>query len=567
MYIYAIVMLIHLAKKNKQIANNINDDYKKLYEYDRNINENILNNLYSYEKINEQKFNFHSVKDEIPHTQLVTSIVDMSKGYDYKLKYMKLITIDILLNHSFSFKCVKTYNIYRSNKCFHHLIKTDVKISGMEYDDVIVYVFDTAQFPFFVVLGNGSNWGALDVHIHYIYYYTINKIYNLLYRSEHYLENRETVCKSILDYYNSNNILESNKISYMIGFQSNIGHTYWNEISGFNFLREMNLLKNINNFIIGPYDYYNIGNYLKKNNYNVVRTNDITNINSLLNNNLLVKYNDWYMSESLKEFVICINPYDNKHELNQINDVKKNYYPIITFNLRGLYRHIHNQEEYFSNIINNLLIIYPKLYIIFDGYTVNKNVNLDLYGNEGVKSNLNIFDNSYTTIVNTIISKINTKNYTSLIGSTLNRVFKWLDISNYGLMQLGAGSFLYTWIMNKKALYVGRNLYVNDELLIHVFHDYYYRENRDFTTYINPKLVDFDTYSKPNNEFEFYWKKILCFMLRDLIILEKNNHNLSQHNYIVKYNYYMNWNHDINLDNLIKLDIKNIYKFLQTRLV
>lgn len=557
-------MLLHLIKKRNNT--NINDNYQKLYEYDRNINEEYLNKLSLYEKIHNQKFNFHSVKDEIPHTQLVSGIINMANGYDYKLKYMKLITLDILLNKSFSFKCLKTANTYKSNKCFHYLIKNDIKKSGVEYDDVIVYVFDNADYPFFVVLGNGSNWGALDVHIHYIYYYSINKVYNLFYRADHYLEDLHTICKSIFEYYNNNTILESNKVSYMIGFVPNIGHTYWNDISGFNFLREMNLLEYIDTFIIGPYDYYNVGNYLKNNNFKIIKTNDITKVNVLLNNNLLVKYSDWYMSESLKEFVVNINPFNDVNELNQITYVKNNYYPIITFNLRAVYRNIHNQEEYFSNIINNLLVIYPKLYIIFDGFTINSNVNLDLYGSEGVKSDLNKLNTSYNAVVNKIISMINKKNYTSLIGSSVNRVFKWLDISTYGLMQLGAGSYLYTWIMNKKALYIGRNLYINDELLIHTYHDYYYRENRDFTTYINPKLVDFDTYSKSNNEFAYNWKKILCFMLRDMIILEKNNHKLSQHNYIVKYNYYMNWNDDINIDNLIKLPIQAIYKLLQSKL-
>lgn len=560
-------MYVHHLKT--RYKSNINDTYRNLHVYDRNINDDYINKLNKYEKNNELKFNFHSTKDEIPHKKLVSSIVEMSSGYNYKLKYMKLITIDILLNRSFSFKCLKTSNVYRSNKCFHHLIKNNVTISGVEFDDVIVYVFDMVPMPFFVILGNGSNWGALDVHIHYIYYYTLNKIYNLLYRSEHYLEDIETICKSILSYYYSNrdNIKTSDNISYMVGFQANIGHTYWNEISGFNFLREMDLLKYINNFIIGPYDYYNISDYLHINNHNIIKTSDITKINSLLNNNLLVKYNDWYMSESLKEFVLYINPYNVTSELNQIYDVKKNHYPIVTFNLRGLYRHIYNQEETISNIINNLLIIFPKLYIIFDGYTTNSNINLVTYGNEGVKSDLKTFNNEYDRIINKITSMINTTKYTSLIGSTINRTFKWLEISNYGLMQLGAGSFLYTWIMNKKALYIGRNSNINEELLIHVFHDYYYRENRDYTTYVNPKLVDFDTYANQNNQFEYNWKKILCFMLRDLIILEKNNHSLPQHNYIVKYNYYMNWSDNINLDQLIELSVQDIYKLLQTKLI
>jgi hypothetical protein len=583
MYKNNLLKKFHQLNKNKNLQNinddnnrkgllNIKDSYKNLYEYDRNIPEDYLNKLEKYQELQNIKFNFHSVKKNLVKcSKLVSGIEDLSVEFDYKLKYMKLITLDILINKSFSFKCLKSSNIYRTNKCFHFVIPNNTKISGVEFDDLIIYVFDEIPEPFFVAIGNGSNWGVLDNYIQFIYYYNSDVIFNLHYRDEHHLNNKKELCELILNYYIKNvksqdltsesdsSESEPKKITCMFGYSINIGHTFWNEISGLKFLIDMDVLKYIDNFIIGPYDYFNIHDYLINNNTNVIKEDDITKINNILDNNLLVKYNDWYMSNDMKKFIIDNNKFTNTDELNKIKKVKQNFYPIITINLRGVYRYLYNQEESFIHIINNLLVIYPNLYIIFDGYIKNSNVNLNSYANEGVKSDSNTFDKSYNTILNKIISKISTKNYTSLIGTSLSRELAWLDISHYGLMQLGAGSFNYTWIMNKKALYIGRNTYINEELLLHIFHDFYYRENRDYTTYINPILGDFKQYEKLNKQYDIDWKLIILYMIRDLVILEKHNYFLSQYENILNYNHYMSWGiNEISINNDITINYKII---------
>ena len=98
--------------------------------------------------------------------------------------------------------------------------------------------------------------------------------------------------------------------------------------------------------------------------------------------------------------------------------------------------------------------------------------------------------------------------------------------------------------MNKKCMYIGRNNFVNNSLLIHTYHDFIFREKRDFTTYMNPNMVDFIT--KPNGQFSIDFEIILYFMYRDLLILEKNNYKLSQSENLQKYNIYQSWG----LDNL-----------------
>jgi len=518
--------------------------FNNLYEYPRDIPSNYLEafEMWRNDKVNKLDLN---EKLNIPQKNMITQMFNMAKDVHYIVHQMKLITMDIILNKSFSFKCIETGKIYRSKKSFHVTFQNEHVTIEEGLDDMIIYIFDEISNPFFVCIGGGGRGSALSNEIYLLYYYQKNLVYSF---NEQILtsdSSKINLCERILNYYNTNTIINNEKICTTYGYLANIGHTYWNEVSSFKFLLDLDLLKYVDLFIIGPYDYYNLYDYLKKNSYNVTREKNITCINNILSNNSLIfKYNDMFMYEDLKQFILENNKLEDENEIAQIESVKKNFYPIITFNIRGVYRNLHNQENCITTIINNLLLLYPNMFVIFDGFIKNTEVDLKDYSTEGVNANENIFENSYNNISNTIIQNINTKNYISLIGTTLNRELRWLEISNYGLMQLGAGAFNYTWLMNKKALFIGRNNKVNDELLIHTFHDFYFRENKDFTTYLNPDIVKFDINEK--KEFFIPWKIIFINVLRDIIILEKNNYNLSQIDNFKKYNIYMHFG----LDNL-----------------
>lgn len=514
--------------------------YKNLYDYDRNIPENNLNQLKLYNKNCEEKLDFKNMEEKISNKKFTQEVFHNLLDKDkYLFDKSKLITLDIILNKSFSFKCIKNGNIYKSSKSFHFLINNKTELSASEYDDIVVYVFDEIDEPFFVVMGAGSNYMVLHTHILFIYYFKSNELFYIKF-FDHWLDTKEKICNNLLEYYNSKIINNNKEIVTLFGYSINIGHSYWNDVSGFKFLLDLDLLKLVDNIIIGPYDYYNLSKYLEKNNIKYIREDNLELINKYINDNNLLyfKYNEIFMYEDLKKFVTENNIYTNDDEIKYINKVKENYYPIITFNLRAVYRNLYDQEKKISNIINKLYKIFPKMFVIFDGYIKNENINIQNYISEGVKSNNNIFDTSYNKIITTIIDKITIKNYISLIGSNLERQIAWLDISNYGLMQLGAGAFNYVWLMNKKCIFIGRNIKINEEVLVHAFHDFIFREKKDFTTYINPNIVDFETYKYPNTEFNIDWLLLFKFIYKDLLILKENNYNLLQYQNIEKYNIY-----------------------------
>ena len=137
-------------------------------------------------------------------------------------------------------------------------------------------------------------------------------------------------------------------------------------------------------------------------------------------------------------------------------------------------------------------------------------------------------------------------------------------------MQLGAGAFNYTWLMNKKCIFMGRNQVLNDQLLMHCWHDFYFRENRDFTTYIHPALVNFESHKHINRSFYIDWKVVFFHVIRDIILLEKNNYNLSQYENIKRYNIYMTFGLDIEMNNLLNVDFYDacniIKKIINTKM-
>jgi len=130
-------------------------------------------------------------------------------------------------------------------------------------------------------------------------------------------------------------------------------------------------------------------------------------------------------------------------------------------------------------------------------------------------------------------------------------------------MQMGAGIFNYIWLANKNCICVGRNNYVNDSILIHTYHDFIFRENRVFTTYVNPKYIDQESLISDKKQFIFKKEYLLLYILRDLIILEKNNFTLSQFENFQKYNIYQDWSIEIDINSLLNNDVITNYNIIK----
>ncbi len=205
------------------------------------------------------------------------------------------------------------------------------------------------------------------------------------------------------------------------GFNHNIGHHVWNEISGlYYFLENKDYHNKIDGIIIGHCDSFDMEYYLKqKYNFDVITFNNFFNKNLYYNEgeyyNTFINFinlkdifpvflSSTYIDREIPKMIdFNINNYTN----NKCEEIKfeenKNIIEI-SIDIRTNRRYLMNQDIFYTNLIKNLLKDYNNYFIKinFLGCFQTKNVRFDANNNEFIDQNI---------IVNKIIENFNeTKN-------------------------------------------------------------------------------------------------------------------------------------------------------------
>ena len=179
--------------------------YKKIYEYPRNLPSEYISKLQNWHNDKINKLNLKE-KKQIPKKQMINKMFDMGTDIHYITYHMKLITMDIIINKNFTFKCIESGNIFKTQKCFHITFQNENVLIEQGLDDIIVYIFDNIENPFFVCVGGGGYGGALFNQIYLIYYLKKNKIYSFNETNLSSNESKIKLCKKIIQHYNNNKI-------------------------------------------------------------------------------------------------------------------------------------------------------------------------------------------------------------------------------------------------------------------------------------------------------------------------------------------------------------------------
>jgi hypothetical protein len=187
-------------------------------------------------------------------------------------------------------------SILKTNEIIYNNIKTN-KNKWYFYDFLrkqnycvynIIFQFNKEiGTPLIIFIINKNNPTIIIQNFGYteIYYigYIKEKILIQISHSTSGCHNQLPFIENILPYIT--NISYSNEqLSYkqfiFIGFTINVGHHLWNELSGLNiFLQNPHLFNKINGICIGPYDFFNIENYLKNNyNFKIIKYDNGSNI-------------------------------------------------------------------------------------------------------------------------------------------------------------------------------------------------------------------------------------------------------------------------------------------------
>jgi hypothetical protein len=234
----------------------------------------------------------------------------------------------------------------------------------------------------------------------------------------------------------------SNYKKYLFfGFNMNLGHHLWNEISGLYYFLENNECHNkIDGIIIGPYDSFNIENTLKqKYNFNILKFTDIFqecrhNYFKNLTNIFPIVLNSFYIDKNVKNLID--------------NNILE-----ISIDIRTYRRYLINQDIFYTKLIQNLLEDYKEY-----------NLKINFLG--CFQTNTNTIDKTtheeyieQTKIVNNIIENFNeNKNliFKNLIGEYFFTIKNETIKSKLFIATFGTSvSNLINWIYNKKIVVFG----------------------------------------------------------------------------------------------------------------
>ena len=424
---------------NKQF--NIINNFDISFLYDNlNINCPIFNEYKSYFINNNIEYydNYYILEKHSKYFFWINE--SLNKKYIYiKSPYTsKLLYSDIYFILTIDMNCVHEYII--ANYYFHE-------------EDLILGI------------GLGTGIGAMETQI--LYLINFNK-YNIYYNWNNYSLNNfknkiiENIIKNKdkIKFRDFSNLKKVNITIY--GYQNNLGHNLFNDISGLFILDHFNINKYLDKVIMGNHDNFYINKYFEK--YSNITIDKSIKDLKIMNNNvyrgIIFKYNHFFLSNK------CINFLKNHLEYNfnldfnhvhEINYIKENYYPIIHIVLRIGNDCMLNQDIIISEIINKLTIIYPKIFFYLDGLC--SSLNIDDNDHIGRGSCVKTFKNlkeDYINLVKSIDIKTNTKNYKNLINYEVSILIKYLEISTYSILQLSSISCLSGWICNIPGIQFGR---------------------------------------------------------------------------------------------------------------
>ena len=249
----------------------------------------------------------------------------------------------------------------------------------------------------------------------------------------------------------NNNIISSNnsliKKYIFVGFNENVGHYLWNELSGLSFFLEDSTYHDlIDGIVIGPRDHFNIKDYLTKTyKFNLLSFKDI--YGELYNcykelNCIPLFINSFYINNNVKKMFLVEQRLSNNTNIIEL-----------CFDLRTLRRCLINQDLFYKFIIEQLLND-----IDFASYTFIINIcglfstncfKIDENNKEFIDQNI-LFDNISSSTVNNRIA------FNNLIGKDMNELIAVLIHNKISLTTVGTSMpNICNWAYNIKCITFG----------------------------------------------------------------------------------------------------------------
>jgi hypothetical protein len=309
---------------------------------------------------------------------------------------------------------------------------------------------------------------------------------------------------------------EAKQVVNVIGLGFNIGHYVWQDLVGIDVLRENDILHKLDKIMAGPGDYFSCQDLFPEIPADkFMEVGDVSDVFKKVidNNYVALRVNGIFIKEQLIER-ICLVSYQkcSQEFIQKVEQVKKQCFPLLGIQIRAKNsrRVWISQVEGIANIINHLYPDYPKLGIVFDGWSIT--------GKEDESSSCwSMIDAEKATmddIVATIPSYIPV--YSAIGATTFETATWWAKGIDFGLTPLSGGMICSSWIANKVSLAHAPRLNLNN------FHNLV--TSSSFRENLIPSIIipnEFITDIPNSDNYEVDWKYVYDEVIKIIKELRK----------------------------------------------
>ncbi|NER05569.1 MAG: hypothetical protein F6K17_24775, partial [Okeania sp. SIO3C4] len=240
-----------------------------------------------------------------------------------------------------------------------------------------------------------------------------------------------TYFQEVMEYVNSK---QKKNVTSVIGFINNLGHFFWQDLSGIYYCYRNDLLGKIERFAVGPYAKMELKSIMPEiPDSKILKVPEMSDSEKfqffLKNNSFCFRMTEHFISQECTERVYKVawnkcSP-DLIKILTNIRE-KKEVFPLVWINVRGHNKSWISQEKGYANIINKLSLDFPNLGIVFDGWIdcndIVKNIQKRL------KPNIKVY---------------------STLGCPLHESIVWGNYIDAYIAVVGSGLTITSWLNNK----------------------------------------------------------------------------------------------------------------------
>jgi hypothetical protein len=223
----------------------------------------------------------------------------------------------------------------------------------------------------------------------------------------------------------------------LFGMCESFGHHAWNEVSGLTSVMESGLFDGLDGFILGPFDYFNIGPLLNAMGKPVWKLNSM---GTLLPDQLMIYHNNVVTAEARR---LIIDNATAQAQAQAASPAPGNY--SICFQIRRHRRRWINEEEKLEAIIRDVARERPDTVFYIDGHSSSKGI-VPVWKDEIANEE---------ACFSRLSARLGDIDLRSTIGTDINEKINVLKNADLFVGPIGSGGVLSSWILRKPTIAYG----------------------------------------------------------------------------------------------------------------